>query len=79
MTIIRDFENSKLQTLELEFDDLKIKMSQTDESKPPLESHIRLRYNPATPPVASAHVPQKSAALGFAVKSPLVGTFFAAT
>ncbi len=78
LTIIRDFENSKLQTLELEFDDLKIKMSKPANEAPFGIAHP-FALQPATPPVASAHVPQKPAALGFAVKSPLVGTFFAAT
>jgi acetyl-CoA carboxylase biotin carboxyl carrier protein len=76
--IIRDFENSKLQSLELEFDDVKIKMTKPANEVAYLPGHPFAQL-PATPPVSAAHAPQKAAALGFTVKSPLVGTFFSAT
>ena len=72
--IIRDFEASRLQSLELEWNDLKIKMA-----KPEVHStDSALRTNPpASAEANSLSIPELPK--GHIVKSPLVGTFFAAT
>lgn len=76
LKIIRDFEASKLQSLELEWNDLKIKMAKPE----PLSAGIPVWNSPQ--PAASSIVLEQtppSKPKGQTVKSPLVGTFFSAT
>jgi acetyl-CoA carboxylase biotin carboxyl carrier protein len=73
LKIIRDFETSKLQSLELEWNELKIKMA-----KP--ENVFQKGVSPLTLDSArQTEVLNPAEPLGHAVKSPLVGTFFTAT
>jgi acetyl-CoA carboxylase biotin carboxyl carrier protein len=76
LKIIRDFEASQLQSLELEWNDLKIKMAKPEAV--PVGMPVWNSAQPATSPAVSAqNTPSKPK--GQLVKSPLVGTFFAAT
>lgn len=76
LKIIRDFEASKLQSLELEWNDLKIKMAKPEAI--PAGMPVWNAAQPAVAPtVSEQNAPSKPK--GQLVKSPLVGTFFAAT
>jgi acetyl-CoA carboxylase biotin carboxyl carrier protein len=76
LKIIRDFEASKLQSLELEWNELKIKMA-----KPEISRVSPQGINPLTNLESTRQSDQVivEKPKGFAVKSPLVGTYFAAT
>lgn len=60
--LIKDFEKSNLTKLELDFDGVKIKLSKNSDQL--VETVVSQ--------------PQKVETIGFQVKSPLVGTFYAA-
>ncbi len=62
--IIRDFENSNITNLEIELDNFKIKLNKSDVKQISQIKHVE-------------NVPV-SENLGYHVKSPLVGTFYAA-
>jgi len=72
--LIKDFENSTLTSMELEFDNIKIKLSK----QPPIqEIHspslpVHHHIEPTLPVESPSHI-------CVPVKSPLVGTFFAAS
>lgn len=69
LQIIRDFEESKLQSLELEMNDIKIKMTKNQE---PVYDHH------SSKPVKEEMKPQEAfIPHGHVVKSPLVGTYYA--
>jgi len=71
--IIKGFESSSLTSLELEIEDIKVKMTKNMASSLPLASSI----SPIAP-VVEKQTPEKKPekAVGFAVKSPLVGTYY---
>jgi len=71
--LIKDFESSTLTTLELEIEDIKVKMSKNVGASQPLASSI----SPIAP-VIEKQTPEKQPekAVGIAVKSPLVGTYY---
>lgn len=74
LRIIRDFEASGLQSLELNWNELNIKMT-----KPEPGSGFA---QPALAPTTHAPIhslPSEKEVKGHPVKSPLVGTFFSAT
>jgi acetyl-CoA carboxylase biotin carboxyl carrier protein len=75
--IIRDFEASKLQSLELEWNDLKIKMAKPEVVFAAQPVHSALQTG--TEPFRTAESTTLEKPKGHVVKSPLVGTFFAAT
>jgi acetyl-CoA carboxylase biotin carboxyl carrier protein len=77
LKIIRDFEDSKLQSLELEWNDLKIKMA-----KPEPKAAVPPVWTMPQGTVETTRIPEQSTPekpKGHVVKSPLVGTYFAAT
>ncbi|MCK9536856.1 MAG: acetyl-CoA carboxylase, biotin carboxyl carrier protein [Bacilli bacterium] len=65
-SLIRDFEKSSLTNLELELEGFKIKLSKNNLSK--VHEEIKVEEKPV-----NYEKPK-----GFAVKSPLVGTYYAA-
>lgn len=77
LKIIRDFETSKLQSLELEWNDLKIKMAKPEVVFAAQPAHSALQTG--TEPFRTAESTTLEKPKGHVVKSPLVGTFFAAT
>ncbi len=72
LSIIKDFENSKLTSLELEIEDIKIKMTKNDT----FQQEVSLPVNNEVIQT-SKKVEKSSDNQGYAVKSPLVGTFYA--
>ncbi len=71
--IIKDFESSNLTTLELETGDVKLKLSKLTAPAPAANAPV-LSPAPAAPAPAEAPVENRTCV---AVKSPLVGTFYA--
>lgn len=69
--IIKDFENSNITTLEIEMDNLKIKLNKNSLQE---VSPIQVIKNDAHHEVKEVEVKNDS----FQVKSPLVGTFYGA-
>jgi acetyl-CoA carboxylase biotin carboxyl carrier protein len=71
--IIKDFESSNLTTLELETGDVKLKLSKLTSPTPAANAPV-LSPAPAAPAPAEAAAENRTCV---AVKSPLVGTFYA--
>jgi len=71
--IIKDFESSNLTTLELETGDVKLKLSKLTTTTPAANAPV-LSPAPAAPAPSEAPVENRTCV---AVKSPLVGTFYA--
>ena len=74
--IIKDFEQSTLTSLELEFEDVKIKMSKNGPYSAPSLYSAETSETKSVDSLPTVHKKPKN---GFAVKSPLVGTFYAST
>ncbi|MDP2424948.1 MAG: acetyl-CoA carboxylase biotin carboxyl carrier protein [bacterium] len=74
--IIKDFEQSTLTSLELEFEDVKIKMSKNGPTSAPSLYSAEHSEPKAIESLPTLH---KKPKIGFTVKSPLVGTFYAST
>lgn len=72
--IIKDFENSTLTSLELEFDNVKIKLS-----KQPLLGANQLPQGPIIHHIEPVLPIDSPSHICVPVKSPLVGTFFASS
>ena len=72
LQIIKDFESSKLTSLELEIDDVKVKMTKNCYD---VESKNEPVHIQASVPSPSSF--KSEAEDGYLVKSPLVGTFYA--
>lgn len=77
LTIIKDFEESSLSSLELEIEDIKIKMTKGAVMPPPFAqtNPEPIVVNQPGPVVAQEGSLKKK---GLEVRSPLVGTFYAA-
>lgn len=70
--LIKDFEKSNLTKLELDFDGVKIKLSKNSDQL------VETVVSQPQKLVEVEKEPQKVETIGFQVKSPLVGTFYAA-
>jgi acetyl-CoA carboxylase biotin carboxyl carrier protein len=70
--LIKDFEKSNLTELELEFDNVKIKLSKNN---PHSEDAVDAKTNRH---IEVANEPRLVEQVGLQVKSPLVGTFYSA-
>jgi len=75
LQIIKDFEASKLTSLELEIDDIKVKM--TKENPSTIPSLSQTTPEKVIEPVKNDVKPTTASQKGHPVKSPLVGTFYA--
>lgn len=75
LQIIKDFEASKLTSLELEIDDIKVKM--TKDQTPSSHSSVEPLNEKMSEPMKKESKSPQPAVTGHPVKSPLVGTFYA--
>lgn len=72
LKIIKDFENSQLTSLELEIEDIKVKMTKNNyANQDTLPSPVQTPTQAITP---VSQEPEK--AKGYSVLSPLVGTYY---
>lgn len=77
-SLIKDFEKSSLTVLELEFDDVKLKLSKQLESFPPTSPAVVTKEAPGS--TTPTWVPPTDPSASFTpIKSPLVGTYYAAS
>lgn len=72
LKIIKDFENTSLTSLELEIEDIKVKMTKNTSLTKEVVSSVANDY-----PTEKAPTPIKEEKpVGYQVKSPLVGTYY---
>lgn len=77
-SLIKDFEKSSLTVLEFEFDDVKLKLSKQHESFPPTSPAVVTKEAPGS--TTPTWVPPTDPSASFTpIKSPLVGTYYAAS
>lgn len=67
--IIKDFEKSSLANMELEFDNVKIKLSKNNTNVQPITQ--------VSMPKIETPIKEEKNKIGYEVKSPLVGTYYA--
>lgn len=70
--IIKDFEKSSLASLELEFDNVKIKLSKEN-------TNVQHPATQISTPKQEMSIYEEKNKIGYEVKSPLVGTYYAST
>lgn len=74
MQLIKDFENSNLTSLELEFDNIKIKLTKQDPHAQSLPPQVSVTQ----PAVNTVQLTKDSSShICIPIKSPLVGTYYA--
>ncbi len=79
--IIKEFETSNLTSMELEFDDIKIKLTKNDPNGQPIQSHSLQSQGTVSHPlnVPSQPIQESSSHICIPIKSPLVGTYYASS